>query len=157
MFDEIDPRSPTPLYEQIASRIRVAIASDDLKPGDSLPSVIAEILAGAPPDVRRAAPDTPPALADLCRRALSRDPAGRPASAAAFAQELASAAGLAAPASAESGLVVVRVPATLAEGVAKAPGVEIHEAATCVPPVLEVKDPRESVLRTLKHQIWQGL
>lgn len=39
MFDDIDPRSPTPLYEQIASRVRVAVAAGDLSPGDSLPSV----------------------------------------------------------------------------------------------------------------------
>ena len=39
MFDHIDPRSPTPLYAQIASRLRVAIASGELNPGDGLPSV----------------------------------------------------------------------------------------------------------------------
>ena len=39
MFDQIDPRSPTPLYEQIASRVRVAVAAGDLRPGDALPSV----------------------------------------------------------------------------------------------------------------------
>jgi GntR family transcriptional regulator len=39
MFGNIDPRSPTPLYEQIAARIRVAVASGDLEPGDALPSV----------------------------------------------------------------------------------------------------------------------
>ncbi len=39
MFDLIDPRSPTPLYDQIADRIRVAVASGDLGPGDPLPSV----------------------------------------------------------------------------------------------------------------------
>jgi len=39
MFADIDPRSPTPLYEQIAARIRVAVASGDLSPGDALPSV----------------------------------------------------------------------------------------------------------------------
>jgi GntR family transcriptional regulator len=39
VFSGIDPRSPTPLYEQIASRIRVAVASGDLQPGDALPSV----------------------------------------------------------------------------------------------------------------------
>ena len=39
MFDQIDPRSPTPLYEQIAARVRVAVAAGDLKPGDALPSV----------------------------------------------------------------------------------------------------------------------
>ena len=39
MFSDIDPRSPTPLYEQIAARIRVAVAAGDLKPGEALPSV----------------------------------------------------------------------------------------------------------------------
>lgn len=39
MFTGIDPRSPTPLYEQIAARVRVAIAAGDLGPGDALPSV----------------------------------------------------------------------------------------------------------------------
>jgi GntR family transcriptional regulator len=39
MFDRIDPRSPTPLYAQIAARIRLAIAADELRPGDGLPSV----------------------------------------------------------------------------------------------------------------------
>jgi GntR family transcriptional regulator len=39
MFDNIDSRSPTPLYAQIASRVRVAIASGDLSSGDALPSV----------------------------------------------------------------------------------------------------------------------
>jgi GntR family transcriptional regulator len=39
LFDQIDPRSPTPLYAQIASRVRVAVAAADLRPGDALPSV----------------------------------------------------------------------------------------------------------------------
>jgi GntR family transcriptional regulator len=39
MFDHVDPRSPTPLYAQIASRLRVAIAAGELQPGDGLPSV----------------------------------------------------------------------------------------------------------------------
>lgn len=39
MFDDIDPRSPTPLYEQIAARVRMAVAAGELTPGDSLPSV----------------------------------------------------------------------------------------------------------------------
>lgn len=39
MFTDIDPRSPTPLYEQIAARVRVAVAAGDLRPGDALPSV----------------------------------------------------------------------------------------------------------------------
>ncbi len=39
LFDGIDPRSPTPLYEQIASRVRVAVAAGELTPGSALPSV----------------------------------------------------------------------------------------------------------------------
>jgi GntR family transcriptional regulator len=39
MFDNIDSRSPTPLYAQIATRIRVAIAAGELEKGDALPSV----------------------------------------------------------------------------------------------------------------------
>lgn len=39
MFEQIDPRSPTPLYAQIAGRLRVAIAALELRPGDALPSV----------------------------------------------------------------------------------------------------------------------
>jgi GntR family transcriptional regulator len=39
VFADIDPRSPTPLYEQIAARVRVAVASGELAPGDSLASV----------------------------------------------------------------------------------------------------------------------
>ncbi|HEY9228700.1 MAG TPA: GntR family transcriptional regulator [Gemmatimonadaceae bacterium] len=39
MFDRIDPRSPTPLYAQIATRLRVAIAAGELRSGEPLPSV----------------------------------------------------------------------------------------------------------------------
>lgn len=39
MFDRIDPRSPTPLYAQIATRVRMAIAAGELTPGTALPSV----------------------------------------------------------------------------------------------------------------------
>jgi GntR family transcriptional regulator len=39
MLTRIDPRSPTPLYDQIAARIRVAVAAGELGPGDALPSV----------------------------------------------------------------------------------------------------------------------
>lgn len=39
VFDRIDPRSPTPLYAQISTRLRVAIAAGELRPGESLPSV----------------------------------------------------------------------------------------------------------------------
>jgi GntR family transcriptional regulator len=39
MFDNIDPRSPTPLYEQIAARVRLAVASGEMAQGDPLPSV----------------------------------------------------------------------------------------------------------------------
>jgi DNA-binding transcriptional regulator YhcF (GntR family) len=39
VFDHIDPRSPTPLYAQIASRLRLAVAAAELRPGELLPSV----------------------------------------------------------------------------------------------------------------------
>ena len=39
MFEGIDPRSPTPLYAQIAAHIRVAVASGEVRSGDALPSV----------------------------------------------------------------------------------------------------------------------
>jgi GntR family transcriptional regulator len=39
MFEHIDPRSATPLYAQIASRIKLAIASGELAAGVGLPSV----------------------------------------------------------------------------------------------------------------------
>jgi GntR family transcriptional regulator len=39
MFDRIDPRNPTPIYAQIADRIRVAVASGEVSAGDALPSV----------------------------------------------------------------------------------------------------------------------
>jgi GntR family transcriptional regulator len=39
VFDHVDPRSPTPLYAQIASRLRIAVAAGELHPGDALPSV----------------------------------------------------------------------------------------------------------------------
>lgn len=39
MFSRIDPRSATPIYAQIAERVRVAVASGELTVGDALPSV----------------------------------------------------------------------------------------------------------------------
>jgi GntR family transcriptional regulator len=39
MFDDIDPRSSIPLYDQIAGRIRLAVAAGDLREGQALPSV----------------------------------------------------------------------------------------------------------------------
>jgi GntR family transcriptional regulator len=39
VFETIDPRSATPLYAQIASRLKVAIAAGELRPGAALPSV----------------------------------------------------------------------------------------------------------------------
>jgi GntR family transcriptional regulator len=39
VFERIDSRSPTPLYAQISTRLRVAIAAGELCPGDALPSV----------------------------------------------------------------------------------------------------------------------
>jgi GntR family transcriptional regulator len=39
MFERLDPRSPVPLYAQIAERLRLAIASGELAAGAGLPSV----------------------------------------------------------------------------------------------------------------------
>ncbi|HYS21095.1 MAG TPA: GntR family transcriptional regulator [Gemmatimonadales bacterium] len=39
MFERIDPRSPTPLYAQIAGRIKLAIAAGELRPAAALASV----------------------------------------------------------------------------------------------------------------------
>ncbi len=39
MFEHLDPRSPTPLYAQIANRVRIAIAAGELRPATPLPSV----------------------------------------------------------------------------------------------------------------------
>jgi len=39
LFEHIDARSSTPLYAQISTRLRVAIAAGELQPGDALPSV----------------------------------------------------------------------------------------------------------------------
>lgn len=39
LFERVDSRSPTPLYAQIAERVRVAVASGELRPATALPSV----------------------------------------------------------------------------------------------------------------------
>ena len=39
MFEHLDPALPTPLYAQLAERLRAAIAAGDLAPGEALPSV----------------------------------------------------------------------------------------------------------------------
>ena len=39
MFETLDPRSPVPLYAQIASRLRLAIATGEVRAGATLPSV----------------------------------------------------------------------------------------------------------------------
>jgi GntR family transcriptional regulator len=39
VFNQIDSRSAIPLYAQIATRVKVAIAAGDLAPGSGLPSV----------------------------------------------------------------------------------------------------------------------
>ncbi len=39
MFDRLDARSPVPLYDQIAARLRAAIVAGELAPGAALPSV----------------------------------------------------------------------------------------------------------------------
>ena len=39
MFEHLDPALPTPLYAQLAERLRAAIAAGELVAGESLPSV----------------------------------------------------------------------------------------------------------------------
>lgn len=39
MFEHLDPALPTPLYAQLAERLRAAIAAGELAPGEALPSV----------------------------------------------------------------------------------------------------------------------
>jgi len=39
LFDDIDPRSPTPIYDQIAGCVRVAVAAGELEAESTLPSV----------------------------------------------------------------------------------------------------------------------
>ena len=39
MFDRLDPRSPIPLYAQVADRLKVAIVARELPPGTLLESV----------------------------------------------------------------------------------------------------------------------
>ncbi len=39
MFIQINPSAPTPVYEQIVSQVKYAVASGELRPGDALPSV----------------------------------------------------------------------------------------------------------------------
>jgi GntR family transcriptional regulator len=39
MFEHLDPALPTPLYAQLAERLRAAIALGELAPGELLPSV----------------------------------------------------------------------------------------------------------------------
>jgi GntR family transcriptional regulator len=39
MLSNVDPRSPVPIYAQIADRVRVGVASGEIIPGEGLPSV----------------------------------------------------------------------------------------------------------------------
>jgi len=39
MFGDLDPKSAVPLYEQIAVRLKAAVATGELRAGDALPSV----------------------------------------------------------------------------------------------------------------------
>ncbi len=39
MFAALEPKSAVPLYEQLALRIKAAVATGELRPGDALPSV----------------------------------------------------------------------------------------------------------------------
>lgn len=38
MFTGINPRSPTPLYQQLAESVRRSVTSGELAPGDPLPT-----------------------------------------------------------------------------------------------------------------------
>jgi serine/threonine-protein kinase len=55
---------------------------------ENTPAVYSRVVKGALDPPRALVPDTPPALDDLCRRALAVEPAKRPPSAGAFAEEL---------------------------------------------------------------------
>jgi len=39
MFADLDPKSPIPLYEQIAVRVKAAVSTGEFRAGDLLPSV----------------------------------------------------------------------------------------------------------------------
>ena len=39
MYAQLDPKSAVPLYEQLAVRLKAAVATGELKAGDALPSV----------------------------------------------------------------------------------------------------------------------
>ena len=39
MFADLDPKSPVPLYDQIARRLKTAVATGELRATDALPSV----------------------------------------------------------------------------------------------------------------------
>jgi len=39
MFANLDPKSAVPLYEQIGLRLKAAVATGELRPGNALPSV----------------------------------------------------------------------------------------------------------------------
>jgi GntR family transcriptional regulator len=39
VFASLDPKSPVPLYDQIAALVKAAVATGELRAGDSLPSV----------------------------------------------------------------------------------------------------------------------
>ncbi len=39
MFIALSPSNPDPMYKQVTDQVKNAIASEDLKPGDKLPSV----------------------------------------------------------------------------------------------------------------------
>ena len=56
MFEDIDPRSPTPLWGQIATRVKVAVAAGELLAGEAVPSVreLARRLRGNPATVAQA-------------------------------------------------------------------------------------------------------
>lgn len=69
------------LYELLADRLPFE--------GTSMMSMLASIARGSPPDLRDVAADVPAEVSSLVMRLIAHDPAGRPASAEAVADELA--------------------------------------------------------------------
>ncbi len=87
------PLSPRTDVYALGGTLYTLLTGEAPVEGGGIHQVIASVLQGDPPDPRDLRPDVPRPLADLCRRALSRDPRQRPESAAAFAAQLLSALG----------------------------------------------------------------
>ncbi len=85
-FGEVDARSD--VYALGATLFFLLTGRPPFE-GSSLVSLVKQVIGEPPPDPARERPGIPPALARFCRRCLAKDRADRPASARAFAEELA--------------------------------------------------------------------